>query len=194
MDPSRRNPRRAPHGFPRTRGDGPGRGCRPPRTPAFPPHTRGWTACNPTASIMRDVSPAHAGMDRPSRSSRPPRLRFPRTRGDGPLYIKLVNGGMEFPPHTRGWTGQWVFVRTPLMFPPAHAGLDPPKDSCSNRWPRVPAHAGMDPWFRSTGRPRRSFPRTRGDGPNIPVVWDEYCPFPPHTWGWTATKSGVHLG
>ena len=135
----------AGQGFPRTRGDGPvGDGllaiCMP-----VSPHTRGWTLV--AVGHGRDVGgfPAHAGMDPSASAWATSRTRFPRTRGDGPLYIHVEQLADEVSPHTRGWTGAC---------------------SCS-RWPGegFPAHAGMDPQARMAPTAGMGFPRTRGDGP-----------------------------
>ena len=75
--------RRAPW-FPRPRGDGPTE--RSPRVArgAVSPPTRGWTRSGSGQERGLDGFPAHAGMDRKSRSCSARTVRFPRPRGDGP--------------------------------------------------------------------------------------------------------------
>ena len=170
----RRDPGAAGHraGFPRTRGDGPCRLRSPtPRGP-FPPHARGWTL-TPRPVLGPDrVSPARAGMD-PSHPAGPssPR-RFPRTRGDGPPQEGDISFSTVFPPHARGWTRAY-----PLLF----------------TTPQVsPARAGMDPNTALPVRPRRGFPRTRGDGPFSSRRAFFSAAFPPHARGWTPSR-GRHL-
>ena len=90
---------------------------------------------------------------------------FPRTRGDGPPGDTLSEFMQSFPPHTRGWTAVAEAISDNAGVSPAHAGMDPPE---------------------SRLRPRkRSFPRTRGDGPLNLAGGRSQTPFPPHTRGWT---------
>ena len=151
--------------FPRTRGDGPHIEICNYSTFRFPPHTRGWTLC-----IMRDralvsVSPAHAGMDRRRPHGRSDPRRFPRTRGDGPVYISASCRLPPFPPHTRGWTFS--------------------EHGSSAMVDVSPAHAGMDRSLCSLSSSSNCFPRTRGDGPIMGDTETELLLFPPHTRGWT---------
>ena len=90
---------------------------------------------------------------------------FPRTRGDGPLPRTHTRSRVWFPPHARGWT--------PRLNPVVKPG------------PVSPARAGMDPGRRATGSRSSSFPRTRGDGPQVVVTKGRVFPFPPHARGWT---------
>ena len=95
----------------------------------FPPHARGWTRRD-RLDKYRDhqVSPARAGMDlsecvldHGALRLRFPRTRgdgpfpssdvahrcrsgFPRTRGDGPVARHTRDTELMFPPHARGWT------------------------------------------------------------------------------------------
>ena len=91
--------------------------------------------------------------------------RLPRTRGDGPDLIELLNHGASASPHTRGWTR--------------------PHRTAEPRGIGFPAHAGMDPararWLRICYR----LPRTRGDGPCQPCRQAPADPASPHTRGWT---------
>ena len=54
------------------------------------------------ADSLFSGSPAHAGID-PMGDRKPIcRTRFPRTRGDRPSTIEIINRLIEVPPHTRG--------------------------------------------------------------------------------------------
>ena len=148
----------------------------------FPPHTRGWTLFVGWFRNGPSVSPAHAGMDLRGCAMQCCSFGFPRTRGDGPLFRRPDQPGLQFPPHTRGWTlikavrailrsvsgdGPRIHPATkaPTPFPPHTRGWT----RCRRDWVRLadvsPAHAGMDPSGTSCGRSTGSFPRTRGDGP-----------------------------
>ena len=77
-----------------------------PQGEAFPPHTRGWTPEQAHDPELVGVSPAHAGMDLCAAPRTCLTARFPRTRGDGPVFRILTRKSDGFPPHTRGWTLQ----------------------------------------------------------------------------------------
>ena len=126
MDPVRGALRGGRGRFPRTRGDGPDHDVDLAYVPTFPPHTRGWTPAHPPGRATPAVSPAHAGMDPRRRSATPRRLRFPRTRGDGPRARRASRRTWAFPPHTRGWTADGKIVAEFKLVSPAHAGMDPP--------------------------------------------------------------------
>ena len=116
-------------------------------------------------SIARG-SPAHAGMDRGTRSGGPLVHRLPRPRGDGPEARSDPRLKARAPPPTRGWTAS----------PVARA-----------RWSSgSPAHAGMDPRCGRTRRRKEGLPRPRGDGPVLLVWPPDDTPAPPPTRGWTA--------
>ncbi len=72
-------------GFPRTRGDGPAPGTWRTRTSLVPPHPRGWSHLGHEGREHGEGSPAPAGMVPTSGLAGRPGIRFPRTRGDGPL-------------------------------------------------------------------------------------------------------------
>ena len=107
-------------------------------------------------------------MDLPQRRLHAAAIGFPRTRGDGPQVLVVQNAMRAFPPHTRGWT--------------QGAGTDAHRQRVS------PAHAGMDPLHSVRLRPRKCFPRTRGDGPVSSSVMATGSRFPPHTRGWTGVR------
>ena len=173
MDPLPQARTKTGRGFPRTRGDGPV-GRSPSLVPAaFPPHTRGWTGCDPGSLPSGTVSPAHAGMDLESGRRRAWLGRFPRTRGDGPGGPRCRTLRRRFPPHTRGWTFEVVGMVALEDVSPAHAGMDRRRFQ----------------WRCRT----RGFPRTRGDGPSRSSTRNGPRGFPPHTRGWTSLGgSGAH--
>ena len=178
-------------GLPRTRGDG-------PRSSAFkwllagaPPHTRGWTAVSPVGTRDLGGSPAHAGMDpstqacakcqtggSPAHAGMDPvatrvqcnRKWLPRTRGDGPGLGVRRDRDPGAPPHTRGWT---------------HRAPEPGRGCLGS-----PAHAGMDPRPHRERESAARLPRTRGDGPTTGVTVSVSGLAPPHTRGWTRSRSG----
>ena len=111
--------------LPRTRGDGPV----PPRgdvgVVGAPPHTRGWTRQFGDAGRNAAGSPAHAGMD-PARAAWCGLIaRLPRTRGDGPRPRTRPRPVARAPPHTRGWTRDFLGLDGIAHGSPAHAGMDP---------------------------------------------------------------------
>ena len=155
------------------------------RSTVFSPHTWGCTGVRAVQRVPLGVFPAHVGMylrqrDRLRWSSlfpahvgmyptptswSPRRLRFPRIRGDVPLFGMYVAWDAPFSPHTWGCT--------PLAF------LDAPFVVV------FPAHVGMYPRRSRLRRRGPCFPRIRGDVP----VWLEkgqyVDAFSPHTWGCT---------
>ena len=155
--------------FPRTRGDGPVPLLPEHRQRPVSPHTRGWTLSVSEQRTAKGGFPAHAGMDPVSVVVSQSGMRFPRTRGDGPLLDPVDRAAMQVSPHTRGWTPDAV---TP-----------------SGKSTGFPAHAGMDPdggmmTLRVTG-----FPRTRGDGPESSAELGAAAAVSPHTRGWTWARS-----
>ena len=125
MDPSRSTWSSVRFGFPRTRGDGPPPVAAVMAGTRFPPHSRGWTRPNRSASRSPVVSPALAGMDPCSTRERRPRRCFPRTRGDGPTPISRSGCAKPFPPHSRGWTDARKRDQQGADVSPALAGMDP---------------------------------------------------------------------
>ena len=91
-------------GFPRTRGDVPIAANAANTATALPPHARGCTEWSRVTGITQKASPARAGMYRRWRSGRGGRGRFPRTRGDVPMFDFAAGDGGELPPHARGCT------------------------------------------------------------------------------------------
>ena len=212
MDRRERRHGGPPQWLPRTRGDGPlDAGADLPVEEA-PPHTRGWTRRGHPGARRAAGSPAHAGMDPPSRL----------------LRVMLVGA----PPHTRGWTRPADRAPRQGLGSPAHAGMDrTPRRSGDRRpWlPRTrgdgpdlvvavdrrgaapphtrgwtspppalraaaagsPAHAGMDPRAPGARASGRGLPRTRGDGPLSEIARQRDPLAPPHTRGWTVQRPPV---
>ena len=156
--------------LPRTRGDGPDWQPIGIGRELASPHTRGWTLALRHRIRQPIGFPAHAGMDRCSRSG--------------------AGCSSRLPPHTRGWTwSRPMDVRYSHGFP-AHAGMDPLRPLAAVGAERLPPHTrgwtpighdqpavvhGFPPhtrgWTRFNARHRGEgggFPRTRGDGP---VAW-----------------------
>ena len=173
MDPASRSADRTACGIPRTRGDGPPRGCWPAGFLPDSPHARGWTddALRQTRQVRG--FPARAGMDLAAVRGRSPWLRIPRTRGDGPRQHHVPAEFAPDSPHARGWTV------TGYMTPAERRGF--------------PARAGMDPW-RWSGVGRASgIPRTRGDGPGRFDASNRPRRDSPHARGWTAFERSIEL-
>jgi len=165
MDPHRHFALRPAPGLPRTRGDGPLGRPQAETCGKAPPHPRGWTLDVAGGDPIAAGSPAPAGMDLIASVQWTPRLRLPRTRGDGPPGVCGCCGGARAPPHPRGWTR------------PADPGARPAAGS--------PAPAGMDPQGGTTLTVVARLPRTRGDGP-VPALLDHGpSAAPPHPRGWT---------
>ena len=130
-----------------------------------PPRTRGSTRRIDQDAMAARVSPAHAGIDLPTRGSSTTPRGLPRARGDRPFRRDHRYQSAGSPPRTRGSTS------------PSNA---------RNRYACVsPAHAGIDP-FRCRPLPgRQRLPRARGDRPEIiAAVWKE-LESPPRTRGST---------
>ncbi len=103
-----------------------------------------------------------------ARASRSRRRRFPRTRGDGPLFEVRDDGTYLFSPHARGWTGR----------------VSEPIDGRQV----FPARAGMDRLRSVSTWPQTRFPRTRGDGPSHTLSPSARRKFSPHARGWTELR------
>ena len=113
-------------GFPRRRGDAPGRPVGRNPVPPFPPQARGCTSDSRLESRLSRVSPAGAGMHPGSGPLPPYPLSFPRRRGDAPLPRRVSGADWGFPPQARGCT--FATRRRPArpLVSPAGAGMHPP--------------------------------------------------------------------
>ncbi len=134
---------------PRTRGDGPTMTAEHDHWKACSPHPRGWSRAGVAVPRRHRLLPAPAGMV-PSSTTRPPRsTSAPRTRGDGPSPTPKKSTKRACSPHPRGWSRLSGPVGVVAQLLPAPAGMVPEA-------PRAGAAPG-------------AAPRTRGDGPVMPV-------------------------
>ena len=137
------------------------------------PHARGWTGAGAQDTHLCAAFPARAGMDLGGSPAENRRLGFPRTRGDGPAAVALESTRWKLSPHARGWT---------------HPDLHPPGADQA-----FPARAGMDRRGPHAESHPRRFPRTRGDGPVVHVLFQVDAELSPHARGWTAVTT-AHRG
>ena len=165
MDRISENPARCWLGLPRPRGDGPHRLQNHDSRTMAPPPTRGWTPGPALSGTCLGGSPAHAGMDPPTKSHQGTFPRLPRPRGDGPRRVTPSPVGRAAPPPTRGWTREYR--------------------EAASQSRGSPAHAGMDPVHSRSPCPRSRLPRPRGDGPTSRNAANSTAAAPPPTRGWT---------
>ncbi len=104
-------------------------------------------------------------MDREALDEKEAAIGFPRRRGDGPASRMSGCTVPRFPPQARGWT---------LFF-----------ESREKAVSVSPAGAGMDPSARRQQASKTSFPRRRGDGPQVASRFGVSKRFPPQARGWT---------
>ncbi len=148
---------------PRARGDGPTWRCSPRISWSRAPRTRGWTAESLPPQPSGPESPAHAGMDRPSRGRPTAARREPRARGDGPALLAAVFTAIGRAPRTRGWTVPSGNPGTGNLESPAHAGMDRGRGVRITGTPREPRARGDGPRdYRPRGSASLRAPRTRG--------------------------------
>ena len=126
MDPPMENDVLELKRLPRLRGDGPLQLDKIERDQGAPPPTRGWTLLTARRGVHSGGSPAYAGMDPCSISSRASVWRLPRLRGDGPADDGPEVRDGRAPPPTRGWTRGERLARFVAAGSPAYAGMDPP--------------------------------------------------------------------
>ena len=89
-------------GFPRVRGDVPGKKRLEDESTLFSPRARGCSCLAPPPPFIVLVFPACAGMFLPSPSIGGGRVRFPRVRGDVPIPLPTGPKGDQFSPRARG--------------------------------------------------------------------------------------------
>ncbi len=70
---------------------------------------------------------------------------LPRSRGDGPSFIKVALGDLAAPPLARGWTRSDGRLWCTCRGSPARAGMDPTRRRLLLPARGSPARAGMDP-------------------------------------------------
>ena len=118
--------------------------------------------------------PAHAGMDPVPGTSPRPGDRFPRPRGDGPLWADTHYKILTVSPPTRGWTSEIANI--------------------ARRRTGFPAHAGMDQMLVQALADLPEFPRPRGDGPEASFAAAIRSSVSPPTRGWTVSARRTRLG
>ena len=150
------------------------------------PPTRGWTGAHPHFADGVRVFPAHAGMDRNSRSRRHGTECVPRPRGDGPATGRVLRSCCGCSPPTRGWTGYPSDRNPRVPVFPAHAGMDRPARLVGSGARGVPRPRGDGPLLVDPGAVRQRVPRPRGDGPAISGQHVNAFLRSPPTRGWTA--------
>ena len=160
MDPRGLPAGRVPVRFPRERGDGPSKTDQLGTGHVFPPRARGWTHDLVVLGDGRNVSPASAGMDRPSleESCCPP---------------------LTFPPRARGWTAVYRVLDTVHMVSPASAGMDLQSPHGSEPRRSFPRERGDGPTCPAGSRATPPFPpRARGWtwGHVRRLLWDGVSP------------------
>ena len=175
-------------------------------SPAFSPHTRGWTA-RPGDDLGHDlrfprirgdgpkwqytkcseanVFPAYAGMDRCTGTRTRGRPSFPRIRGDGPSTNSARCSWRKFSPHTRGWTARRLRGGGRASFSPHTRGWTAMLMRTGAIPSVFPAYAGMDRSPQWAAKHHVRFPRIRGDGPRSSLRIHLLAEFSPHTRGWT---------
>ncbi len=195
--------------LPRPRGDRPGVGCITPGFGKSPPPTRGSTIAQGVCAVRRAVSPAHAGIDRPSANSRRSTHGLPRPRGDRPhqgggdgarALVSPAHAGIDPSarttskprsrlPRPRGDRPYGLLLtlcRWPS--PPPTRGSTASRESASAEAPVSPAHAGIDPNRFCRHAPRRGLPRPRGDRPGHRDLVRAAFESPPPTRGSTTVR------
>ncbi len=172
-------------GRPRTRGDGPAWEEYARSTGMSTPHPRGWSPRRRRGVADVDVDPAPAGMVPGPRGRGAASDGRPRTRGDGPLWPKILCQTAGSTPHPRGWSSTPISYRTPSTVDPAPAGMVPVPRTHKGAPGRRPAPAGMVPAPPATPRSPRGRPRTRGDGPPEHGPGCCTCWSTPHPRGWS---------
>ncbi len=171
MDPGRVIGRGDAAGLPRSRGDGPATGSSLDRARAAPPLARGWTPTVERLDSRVAGSPARAGMDPGStRIAAGADAGSPARAGMDPLSKTAGVLIKQAPPLARGWTLRRALVGNRERGSPARAGMDPPGSRCHPRWGRLP--------------------RSRGDGPWLPLAWIAASAAPPLARGWTRQRLG----
>ena len=112
-----------------------------------------------------DASPARAGMYLILTETPTDRGSFPRTRGDVPAGLARSAFACALPPHARGCTSCRMARRVSAAASPARAGMYPQRAYSNFKF--------------------MSFPRTRGDVPELPSYPRHGEGLPPHARGCT---------
>ena len=113
----------------------------------------------------RSVFPTRVGVDLSRAEKLISGIRFPHTRGGGPIQFCQITVQYGFSPHAWGWTYASWTSRIELHVFPTRVGVDRPVSTGANS--------------------RASFPHTRGGGPVSSPLYGMSAEFSPHAWGWT---------
>ena len=89
---------------PHPRGDGPRTRTRNLNLIRFSPPAWGWSATGSEQLCASDVLPTRVGMVRDQIRPRPPHLRSPHPRGDGPIALNVPSDARQFSPPAWGWS------------------------------------------------------------------------------------------
>ncbi|MBB4785960.1 hypothetical protein BJY27_006921 [Streptomyces rapamycinicus] len=153
---------------PRTRGDGLSRVPGEWVARICSPHPRGWSLEQARKKATTALLPVPAGMVPSAGSQTCPTSTALRTRGDGPDPAGQSGGNTGCSPHPRGWSR---------------------RDLTLDRWRKLlPVPAGMVPVEKVQEMFGNAAPRTRGDGPCIPVVLKVAPNCSPHPRGWSRAR------
>ena len=163
MFPPQLPPLKSTTRFPRIRGDVPRSQISVATVNRFSPHTRGCS--QPLAILINRVKvfPAYAGMFPLPKYHGHAGPGFPRIRGDVPLSAFPPTPAPWFSPHTRGCSGHHQRTADHQHVFPAYAGM-------------------FRCLFEALGG-LTSFPRIRGDVPQMKVAESPLLTFSPHTRG-----------
>ena len=165
-------PRFRTAGFPRSRGDTPGQDRARTRCAAVPPLARGYTHGFNGLGLRHQGSPARAGIHPQPPGGHPRRPGFPRSRGDTPTGSSVVSPASAVPPLARGYTVSGEALVEGATGSPARAGI----------------HLSL----KTSWRPWRRFPRSRGDTPATVSRMEGMMEVPPLARGYTLFE--VRLG
>ena len=185
IDRRKERPEAIKLGLPRVRGDRPHSDQSLGRLRPSPPRTRGSTFRLHGAALRRPVSPAYAGIDRPSVTTSIGRLGLPRVRGDRPalaLADLLYRGS---PPRTRGSTGIMRGSTHQRAVSPRTRGSTEKREGRAKLAAVSPAHAGIDLRARVGELRLTGLPRARGDRPSASLSFPISARSPPRSRGST---------
>ena len=157
--------------FPHSRGDGPEGTLQLGFSALFSPLAWGWSEQENDTTNSGGVFPTRVGMVRVTTVVLKPTIRFPHSRGDGPISECPWHHGWKFSPLAWGWS-----AITPVLL-----------------WVDVvfPTRVGMVRWPATAKSSPSSFPHSRGDGPMRGQFRQSNIPFSPLAWGWSARMVGI---
>ena len=163
IDPSPRQCRRRRRRLPRACGDRPDVLLLTRQHIVAPPRMRGSTHLRCDALGRRGGSPAHAGIDPPTRRRSRLRRWLPRACGDRPLAHILTTLALAAPPRMRGSTPVRGGRCRGHAGSPAHAGIDPKRGASRSGGSGLPRACGdRPPRAAACFIRQRAPPRMRG--------------------------------